>query len=146
MPNGSLSLAEYPTAMVRLKCSKWGRPGQYRKATLIGKSLPFIRAIIFLVGASISACTELRYFKPGVTDEEYALDSQECEEIARQQAFREYSRLQTQRRMYRPLPHQEDRYGYYQRPGPSLSQLESDYRRECMIAHGYELVPLEDRQ
>ncbi len=37
MPNGSLSLAEYPAAMVRLKCSKCGRLGQYRKATLIEK-------------------------------------------------------------------------------------------------------------
>ncbi len=37
MPNGSLILAEYPAAMVRLKCSKCGRSGQYRKATLIEK-------------------------------------------------------------------------------------------------------------
>jgi hypothetical protein len=37
MPYGSFSLAEYPTAMVRLKCSKCGRSGQYRKATLVGK-------------------------------------------------------------------------------------------------------------
>ena len=37
MPNGSLSLAEYPAAMVRLRCAKCGRSGQYRKATLIGK-------------------------------------------------------------------------------------------------------------
>jgi len=37
MPNGSLSLAEYPTAMVRLECSKCGRSGQYRKTTLIGE-------------------------------------------------------------------------------------------------------------
>jgi hypothetical protein len=37
MPNGSLSLAEYPAAMVRLKCSKCGRSGQYRKAALIEK-------------------------------------------------------------------------------------------------------------
>jgi len=35
MPDGSLSLAEYPAAMVRLKCAKGGRSGQYRKATLI---------------------------------------------------------------------------------------------------------------
>ncbi len=35
MPKGSLSLAEYPAAMVRLKCSKCGRSGQYRKAMLI---------------------------------------------------------------------------------------------------------------
>ncbi len=37
MPSGSLSLAEYPAAMVRLKCSKCGRWGQYRKAALIEK-------------------------------------------------------------------------------------------------------------
>ena len=35
-----LSLAEYPAALVRLKCSKRGRSGQYRKATLIGKYGP----------------------------------------------------------------------------------------------------------
>jgi len=37
MPNGSLSLAEYPAAMVRLKCWKCDRSGQYRKAALIEK-------------------------------------------------------------------------------------------------------------
>ena len=37
MPDGSLSLAEYPAALVRLKCSKCGRSGQYRKAKLIEK-------------------------------------------------------------------------------------------------------------
>ena len=35
MPDGSLSLAEYPAALVRLRCAKCGRSGQYRKATLI---------------------------------------------------------------------------------------------------------------
>jgi len=40
MPNGSLSLAEYPAAMVRLKCDKCGRAGQYRKTTLIQKYSP----------------------------------------------------------------------------------------------------------
>jgi len=37
MPNGSLSLAEFPAAMVRLKCLKCGRSGQHWEATLIGK-------------------------------------------------------------------------------------------------------------
>ncbi len=37
MPNGSLSLAEYPVAMVRLSCWKCARSGQYRKAALIEK-------------------------------------------------------------------------------------------------------------
>ena len=35
MPNGSLSLTEYPSSMVRLTCAKCGRQGQYRKTTLI---------------------------------------------------------------------------------------------------------------
>lgn len=103
-----------------------------------------VTALIFLIGASVSACTELGYVKPGVTDEEYARDSQECAEVARQEAFREYNVLQSRRRMYRPLPHQEDRYGYYQRLGPSLSELEADYRRVCMLSRGYELMPLGD--
>ncbi len=34
MPNGPLGLAEYPAAMVRLKCAKCGRLGQYCKAML----------------------------------------------------------------------------------------------------------------
>ena len=54
MPNGSLSLAEYPAAMVRLKCSKCGRAGQYRKAALIETygadvSLP---DLLHMIGAS----------------------------------------------------------------------------------------------
>ncbi len=54
MPNGSLSLAEYPAAMVRLKCSKCGRSGQYRKKALIEKygadvSLP---DLLHMIGAS----------------------------------------------------------------------------------------------
>ncbi len=34
MPNGSLSLAEYAAAVVRLSCWKCDRSGQYRKAIL----------------------------------------------------------------------------------------------------------------
>ncbi len=54
MPNGSLSLAEYPAAMVRLKCNKCDRSGQYRKATLIekyGHDVP-LPDLLHLVGAS----------------------------------------------------------------------------------------------
>ena len=54
MPNGSLSLAEYPVAMVRLKCAKCGRSGQYRKTTLVGKygrDIP-LPDLLHLVGAS----------------------------------------------------------------------------------------------
>jgi hypothetical protein len=54
MPNGSLSLTEYPAAMVRLQCSKCGRSGQYRKAALIEKygrdvSLP---DLLHMIGAN----------------------------------------------------------------------------------------------
>ena len=58
MPNGSLSLAEYPAALVRLKCSKCGRSGQYRKAALIqqyGRDIP-LPDLLHLVGAS---CTKM---------------------------------------------------------------------------------------
>lgn len=54
MPNRSLSLTEYPTAMVRLKCAKCGRSGQYRKATLVekyGREIP-LPDLLHLVGAS----------------------------------------------------------------------------------------------
>ena len=54
MPNGSLSLAEYPAALVRLKCSKCGRSGQCRKAALIqqyGRDIP-LPDLLHLVGAS----------------------------------------------------------------------------------------------
>ncbi len=37
MPDGSLSLAEYAAATVRLSCWKCARAGQYRKTTLIEK-------------------------------------------------------------------------------------------------------------
>lgn len=107
--------------------------------------LHFIRVSVIVIAVSLPACTEVGYVKPGVTEEEFAKDSQECAEIARQQAFREYNILQSRWRMYRPLPHQEDQRGYYRRFGPSLSELEFDYRRVCMTSRGYELAPLDDR-
>jgi hypothetical protein len=54
MPIGSLSLGEYPAAMVRVSCAKCGRSGQYRKTTLIqlyGCDLP-LPDLLHLVGAS----------------------------------------------------------------------------------------------
>ena len=53
MPHGSLSLAEYPDAMVRLKCEKGGCSGQYRKSTLIKKysrDIPLPELLRFLAG------------------------------------------------------------------------------------------------
>ena len=54
MPNGSLSLAEYPAAMVRLKCWKCERSGQYRKVALIekyGADVP-LPDLLHMIGAS----------------------------------------------------------------------------------------------
>jgi len=48
------SLAGYPAAMVRLKCAKCGRSGQYRKTTLIekyGRDIP-LPDLLHFVGAS----------------------------------------------------------------------------------------------
>jgi len=53
MPHGSLTLAEYPDAMVRLKCEKCGRSGQYRKSTLIKKysrDIPLPELLRFVAG------------------------------------------------------------------------------------------------
>jgi hypothetical protein len=136
-----------PQATTIAQRCTWGRiKGKILTKTVgaMGKFAHFIRTFLFLVGASLPACTEVGYVKPGMTDEEYAKDSQECAEIARQQAFREYNILQSRWRMYRPLPHQEDQRGYYRRFGPSLAELEFDYRRLCMMSRGYELAPLEE--
>ncbi len=54
MPNGSLSLIEYPSPMVRLQCAKFGRSGQYRRTTLIeryGRDIP-LPDLLHKVGAS----------------------------------------------------------------------------------------------
>ena len=54
MPNGYLSLAEYPAVMARFECAKCWCSGKYRKTTPIGKygrdiALP---DLLHLVGAS----------------------------------------------------------------------------------------------
>jgi len=72
MPNGSLSLAEYPAAMVRLKCAKCGRSGQYRKATLIeeyGRDIP-LPDLLHLVGASCPKMDKLGNDPCGVSYED----------------------------------------------------------------------------
>lgn len=98
-----------------------------------------------LVGAGLfglAACTEVGYSKPGVTDQEYARDSEDCAEIARHQAFRDYSVFQTQWQSTVARRH-DRRYSVYQGLGPpSYGDLEFRYRRICMLSKGYELVPL----
>jgi len=89
----------------------------------------------------LAACTEVGYRKPGVTDEEYARDSEDCAELARQQAFRDYTVYQTQWPASVARRH-DHHYLTYQNFGPpSYGNLEFRYRRLCMLSKGYELVP-----
>lgn len=92
---------------------------------------------------ALAACTEMGYTKPGVSDEEYARDSQDCAEIARQQAFRDYSVFQTQWQSSVARRH-DGRVWTFQEVGPpSYGNLEFRYRRLCMLSKGYELAPLD---
>jgi hypothetical protein len=98
-----------------------------------------------LVGAGLlglAACTEVGYSKPGVTDAEYAKDSQDCVEIARHQAFRDQTVFDTQWRSTTTFRHDRRNWNF-QGFGPTLPDLEFRYRRLCMISRGYELVPLD---
>ncbi len=92
----------------------------------------------------LSACTELGYVKPGVTEEEYVQDSQGCAEIARHQAFRDFNIFESRSRLRRSFPHRS-RFSSFHDFGVSPSELEFRYRRLCMVSRGYELVPLDDQ-
>ena len=91
----------------------------------------------------LTACTETGWVKPGVTDEEFIADSEDCAEIARRQARRDYSLFRFRTTFSRSYRY--DRYGSRFRDfGPTLSELEFRYRHVCMISKGYELVPLDE--
>jgi hypothetical protein len=92
----------------------------------------------------LAACTEVGYRKPGVTDEEYKRDSEDCAELAQQQAFRDYSVFQTQWQASVARRHDRQLWTYQQLGPPSYGNLEFRYRRLCMLSKGYELVPLTD--
>jgi len=93
--------------------------------------------------AVCAACTPYGYSKPGVTAQVRETDELECVGIARQQAFidNKSDRLRAEA-AYGPWRWQTawDFYGVI----PSLAELERRYRRVCMLARGYELVPLEE--
>ena len=68
MPNGSLSLAEHPAAMMRLTGAKCGRSAQYRKATQnerYGREIA-LPDLLHLVGASCPKMGRLRNDPCGV--------------------------------------------------------------------------------
>jgi len=93
--------------------------------------------------ALCAACTPYGYTKPGMTEQARETDELECVGIARQQAFLDYNsgRLRFEA-AYAPWRWQAAP-GYYGAI-PSRAELERRYRRVCMLARGYEVVPLEE--
>lgn len=86
----------------------------------------------------LAACTESEWVRPGVSEEERIADSQDCAEIAHQQARRD-------RWLYRPYLGSGRRYSEYRNIRPTLSELRFRYRFDCMASRGYELVPLHEQ-
>jgi hypothetical protein len=105
-----------------------------------------LKRLILLAAAGLlglSACTKYGYVKPGVSDAEYAQDSQDCADIAQHQAFRDYSIFETRSR-FRNSFDDRRRFSTFDPLALSPGELEFRYRRLCMISRGYELAPLED--
>ncbi len=106
-----------------------------------------LNRLILLAAAGLlglSACTEYGYVKPGVTEEVYVQDSQDCAEIARHQAFRDFNVFESRSRLRRSF-HSDRRFSSFDGIGVSPSELEFRYRRLCMVSRGYELAPLDDQ-
>jgi hypothetical protein len=101
---------------------------------------PVLFPLIALLLAA-SACTRYEYTKPGMTEEVFTQDSRECAEIARDQAFRDYARDFRHPPIHRRGLHGRSAFLPYP-IHPSPAELEHRYRRVCMTARGYELVPV----
>ena len=93
--------------------------------------------VCLVVGSllSLAACAESEWMKLGVSEEERIADSQDCAEIAHQQARQD-------RWLYRPYLGSGRRYSDYRFVRPTLSELRFRYQFDCMASRGYELVPL----
>ena len=106
-----------------------------------------LKRLILLAAAGLlglSACTRYGYVKPGVSDAEYAQDSQDCAEIAQHQAFRDFSIIESRSRTRRTF-NDRNRITTLDTFALSPGELEFRYRRVCMISRGYELAPLDDQ-
>jgi len=106
-----------------------------------------LKRLILLLAAGLlglAGCTEYGYVKPGVTEEVYAQDSEDCAEIARHQAFRDFNVFETRGR-FRGSVHDRRRYTTFDPLVLSPGELEFRYRRICMLSRGYELAPLDDQ-
>ena len=107
-----------------------------------------MKRLILLASAGLlglSACTEYGYVKPGVTDEVYVQDSQDCAEIARHQAFRDFNVFESRARFGGSFRYDRRRFSSFDSFRTSPSELEFRYRRLCMVSRGYELAPLDDQ-
>ena len=94
---------------------------------------------------ALSACTQYGYVKPEASEAEYRQDLADCAEIARHQAFRDAGTLGFRDRHRFSAPHSRRFFSFgFDDFGPSSAELEFRYRRICMTARGYELVPLEE--
>ena len=74
----------------------------------------------------------------------YAQDSRECAEIARHQAFRDLGGLPRTRTFRRHSTFRSHSIFLHPHDRESQGELEFRYRRICMLARGYELVPLDE--
>ncbi len=103
------------------------------------------KAVVLLacITVLLSACAPVGYIKPGMTEEEVALDRSECAEIARHQAFRDIAIMDFQFDVFHSRHHHRGRF-LHRHFGQSLWELERRYRRVCMLARGYQLRPLDN--
>lgn len=138
-------IAHHGVIYLGLHWAAWGRlepPGA------AGTGACRLKPTHWLVAAGLlglTACTEYGYVKPGVSDAEFVADSEDCAEIARRQAVRDYAHYRSRARFART-------HGYNRRYstftafdfGASLSEFEFRYRQLCMFSKGYELAPLDE--
>ena len=99
---------------------------------------------LVLLALLLSACAQVGYIKPGMTEEETAQDLTECSEIARRQAFRDAAIQDLQSDALFLRGHRRDQL-LPRHPGHNPGGLQHRYRQVCMLARGYEIAPLGDR-
>ena len=103
-----------------------------------------VKSCVWLIAVGLlglAACTEARWVKPGVNDEQLTADSEACAETAREQALRDRSPFRTPFGYARRDDHRIAGRRYIP---PSVPELEFRYRQNCMFSKGYELVPLDE--
>ena len=102
-----------------------------------------VAALAGLLVMLLPACSPLTYSKAGVTNEDVSRDLSECAEIARHEAFRDIDFADFQLGILHHRLHLRDRF-LHGDIGQGLGELQHRYRRVCMLARGYRLLPIED--